>query len=42
MDTKGEEAGDDDKLLFRAEVFQIVGCAAVAASPGYIVEWLKC
>ena len=27
MDTKGEEAGDDDKLLFRAEVFQIVGCA---------------
>src|SRR5215471_6614678 len=27
MDTKGEEAGDDDKLLFRTEVFQIVGCA---------------
>jgi GxxExxY protein len=27
MDTKGEEAGDDDKVLFRAEVFQIVGCA---------------
>ena len=27
MDTKREEPGDDDKLLFRAEVFQIVGCA---------------
>ena len=27
MDTKGEETGDDDKVLFRAEVFQIVGCA---------------
>ena len=27
MDTNWEEAGDDDKLLFRAEVFQIVGCA---------------
>jgi len=27
MDTNWEEPGDDDKLLFRAEVFQIVGCA---------------
>ena len=27
MDTNREESGDDDKLLFRAEVFQIVGCA---------------
>jgi hypothetical protein len=27
MDTNWEETGDDDKLLFRAEVFQIVGCA---------------
>ena len=27
MDTNREEPGDDDKLLFRAEVFQIVGCA---------------
>src|SRR6516165_8611529 len=27
MDTNREGAGDDDKLLFRAEVFQIVGCA---------------
>ena len=27
MDTNWEGAGDDDKLLFRAEVFQIVGCA---------------
>ena len=27
MDTNWEEPGDDEKLLFRAEVFQIVGCA---------------
>jgi GxxExxY protein len=27
MDTNWEESADDDKLLFRAEVFQIVGCA---------------
>ena len=27
MDTNREEPGDDAKLLFRAEVFQIVGCA---------------
>jgi len=27
MDTNWEEPGDDDKLLFRAEAFQIVGCA---------------
>src|SRR4029453_682195 len=27
MDTNREEPGDDDKLLFRAEVFQVVGCA---------------
>ena len=27
MDTNREEPGDGDKLLFRAEVFQIVGCA---------------
>ena len=27
MDTNWEEPGDDDKLLFRSEVFQIVGCA---------------
>ena len=27
MDTNREEPGDDDKLLFRAEVIQIVGCA---------------
>ncbi len=27
MDTNWEEPGDDDNLLFRAEVFQIVGCA---------------
>ena len=27
MDTNREGAGDDDKLRFRAEVFQIVGCA---------------
>jgi len=27
MDTNSEEPGDDDKLLFRDEVFQIVGCA---------------
>ena len=27
MDTNWEEPGDDHKLLFRAEVFQIVGCA---------------
>jgi len=27
MDTNREGGGDDDKLLFRAEVFQIVGCA---------------
>jgi len=27
MDTNWEEPGDDDKLLFRDEVFQIVGCA---------------
>src|SRR5437773_10458271 len=27
MDTNREESRDDDKLLFRDEVFQIVGCA---------------
>jgi hypothetical protein len=27
MDTNWEDAGDDDKILFRDEVFQIVGCA---------------
>jgi GxxExxY protein len=27
MDTNWEEPGDDDKLLLREEVFQIVGCA---------------
>jgi GxxExxY protein len=27
MDTNWEEPSDDDKLLFRAEVFQTVGCA---------------
>ena len=27
MDTNWEEPGDDDKLLFRAEVFQIMDCA---------------
>ena len=27
MDTNWEEPADDDKLLFRSEVFQIVGCA---------------
>jgi GxxExxY protein len=27
MGTNGEKAGDHDKLLFRDEVFQIVGCA---------------
>src|SRR6266550_7974731 len=27
MDTNREEPGDDGKLLFRAEIFQIVGCA---------------
>ena len=27
MNTKREEVGDNHKLLFRAEVFQIVGCA---------------
>ena len=26
-DTNREDTGDDDKLLFRDEVFQIVGCA---------------
>src|SRR5215467_4875407 len=27
MDTNWEESDDDDKLLFRDEVFKIVGCA---------------
>jgi hypothetical protein len=27
IDTNWEDAGDEDKLLFRDEVFQIVGCA---------------
>src|SRR6476620_7969830 len=27
MDTNWEEGGDDEKLLYRGEVFQIVGCA---------------
>ena len=27
MNTNWEESGDDGKLLFRVEVFQIVGCA---------------
>src|SRR6476646_12154907 len=27
MDTNWEEGSDDEKLLYRGEVFQIVGCA---------------